>query len=100
MKSGHISESPKDYWVVENWFVARAQIPGGCVLTAQTYQDHQRRQGVEGAGLRGLYTQIIINDFLPEYPGCTPFQPGPSEYGATKSWTGFAMDKESSALKV
>jgi hypothetical protein len=59
--------------------------------TAQTYQDHQRRQGVEGAGLGGLYTRIVINDFLPEYPGRAPFQPGPSEYGATKSWTGSPM---------
>jgi hypothetical protein len=50
--------------------------------TAQTYQDHQSHQGVEGAGLGGLYTRIVINDFLPQYPGRAPFQPGPSEYGA------------------
>jgi len=66
-------------------------IPGRMCPTAQTYQDHQRRQGVEGAGLGGLYTRIVINDFLPEYPGRAPFQPGPSEYGATKPWTGSPM---------
>ena len=59
--------------------------------TAQTYQDHQSHQGVEGAGLGGLYTRIVINDFLPQYPGRAPFQPGPSEYGATKSWTDSPM---------
>jgi hypothetical protein len=26
-----------------------------------------------------------------DYPGRAPFQPGPSEYGATKSWTGSPM---------
>ncbi|KAH8650281.1 hypothetical protein BGZ60DRAFT_194917 [Tricladium varicosporioides] len=66
-------------------------IPGLMCPTAQTYQDHQSHQGVEGAGLGGLYTRIIINDFLPQYPGRAPFQPGPSEYGATKSWTGSPM---------
>jgi hypothetical protein len=66
-------------------------IPGRMCPTAQTYQDHQRRQGVEGAGLGGLYARIVINDFLPEYPGRAPFRPGPSEYGATKSWTGSPM---------
>ena len=59
--------------------------------TAQTYQDHQRQQGVEGTGLGGLYTRIVINDFLPQYPGRAPFQPGLSEFGATKSWTGSPM---------
>jgi len=59
--------------------------------TAQAYQDYQIHQGVEGAGLGGLYTRIVINDFLPQYPGRPPFQPGPSEYGATKSWTGSPM---------
>lgn len=59
--------------------------------TTQAYQDHQIHQGVEGAGLGGLYTRIVINDFLPQYPGRAPFQPGPSEYSATKSWTGSPM---------
>ncbi|KAF4627551.1 hypothetical protein G7Y89_g10607 [Cudoniella acicularis] len=66
-------------------------IPARMCPTAQTYQDHQRHQEVEGAGLGGLYTRIVINDFLPQYPGRAPFQPGPSEYGATKSWTGSPM---------
>jgi hypothetical protein len=66
-------------------------IPGRICPTAQTYQDHQRNQGVEGTGLGGLYTRIVINDFLPQYPGRATFQPGPSEYGATKSWTGSPM---------
>ena len=26
-----------------------------------------------------------MNDFLPQYPGRAPFEPGPSEYSATKS---------------
>ena len=66
-------------------------IPARMCPTAQTYQDHQRHQGVEGAGLGGLYTRIVLNDFLPQYPGRAPFRPGPSEYGATKSWTGSPM---------
>ncbi|PVH68593.1 hypothetical protein DL98DRAFT_522666 [Cadophora sp. DSE1049] len=66
-------------------------IPARMCPTAQTYQHHQRRQGVEGAGLGGLYTRLVINDFLPQYPGRAPFKPGPSEYGATKSWMGSPM---------
>ncbi|KAH9205433.1 hypothetical protein DL95DRAFT_470587 [Leptodontidium sp. 2 PMI_412] len=66
-------------------------IPARMCPTAQTYQDHQRNQGVEGAELGGLYTRIVLNDFLPQYPGRAPFQPGPSEYGPTKSWTGSPM---------
>ena len=66
-------------------------IPARICPTAQTYQDHQKKQGVEGAGLGGLYTRIVIDDFLPQYPGRAPFQPGFSEYGATRSWTGSPM---------
>ena len=66
-------------------------IPARMCPTAQTYQNHQIYQGVEGAELGGLYTRIVINDFLPQYPGRAPFQPGLSEYGATKSWTGSPM---------
>jgi hypothetical protein len=66
-------------------------IPARMCPTAQTYQDHQRHQGVEGAGVGGLYTRIVVKDFLPQYPGRAPFQPGLSEYGATKSWTGSPM---------
>jgi hypothetical protein len=67
-------------------------IPARMCPTAQSYQDHQILQGVEGAGLGGLYTRIVISDFLPQYPGRAPFQPGPSEFGATKSWTGSPME--------
>lgn len=66
-------------------------IPARICPTAQTYQNHQIHQGVEGAWLGGLYTRIVTYDFLPQYPGRAPFQPGPSEYGATKSWTGSPM---------
>lgn len=66
-------------------------IPARMCPTAQTYQDHQIHQGVEGAEVGGLYTRIVINDFLPQYPGRAPFHPGLSEYGATKSWTGSPM---------
>ncbi|KAM3074483.1 hypothetical protein ACMFMG_002713 [Clarireedia jacksonii] len=66
-------------------------IPVRMCPTAQTYQDHQIHQGIEGAELGGLYTRIVINDFLPQYNGRAAFQPGPSEYGATKSWTGSPM---------
>ncbi|PQE16465.1 dienelactone hydrolase family protein [Rutstroemia sp. NJR-2017a WRK4] len=65
-------------------------IPARMCPTAQTYQD-QIHQGVEGAELGGLYIRIAINDFLPQYPRRAPFQPGPSEYGATKPWTGSPM---------
>ncbi|KAG9245161.1 hypothetical protein BJ878DRAFT_479496 [Calycina marina] len=53
--------------------------------------DHQIHQGIEGAEMGGLYARIVLNDFLPQYPGSAPFQPGLSEYGATKSWTGSPM---------
>ncbi|KAG9236374.1 hypothetical protein BJ875DRAFT_233074 [Amylocarpus encephaloides] len=66
-------------------------IPARTCPTAQTYQDHQRHQGVEGARVGVLYTRIVVKDFLPQYPGRAPFQPGLSEYGATKSWTGSPM---------
>ena len=66
-------------------------VPARMCPTAQAYQDHQIHKRVEGAELGGLYTRIVINDFLPQYPGRAPFQPGPSEYGATKSWTGSPM---------
>ena len=59
--------------------------------TAQTYQDYQTHQGVEGAEVGGLYKRIVIKDFLSQYPGRPPFQPGYSEYGATKPWTGSPM---------
>lgn len=35
----------------------------------------------------GLYTSIIIKDFLPSHPGRAAFCPGESEYGAKRSWT-------------
>jgi hypothetical protein len=66
-------------------------VPARMCPTAQAYQDHQINQKVEGAELGGLYTRIVIHDFLPQYPGRAPFQPGPSEYGVTKSWTGSPM---------
>jgi hypothetical protein len=66
-------------------------IPARICPTAQTYQDHQIHHGIEGAEVGGLYTRIVIRDFLPQYPGRAPFQPGLSEYGATKSWTGSPM---------
>ncbi|KAJ5033155.1 uncharacterized protein L3040_008812 [Drepanopeziza brunnea f. sp. 'multigermtubi'] len=66
-------------------------IPARICPTAQTYQDHQINQGIEGAEVGGLYTRIVMNDFLPQYPGRAPFQPGLSEYGATKSWPGSPM---------
>lgn len=47
--------------------------------------------GVQGAELGGLYTRIVIHDFLPQYPGRVLFRPGLSEYGGTKSWTGSPM---------
>jgi len=60
--------------------------------TAQTYQNHQIQMGIqEAASGGGLYTRIVLNDFLPEYPGRAPFEPGLSEYGATKPWAGSPM---------
>ncbi|PBP17488.1 dienelactone hydrolase family protein, partial [Diplocarpon rosae] len=59
--------------------------------TAQNDQDHQIQQGIESAEVRGLYTRLVINDFLSQYPGRAPFRPGLREYGATKSWTGSPM---------
>jgi hypothetical protein len=59
--------------------------------TAETYQAHQIHEGIEEAKSGGLYTRIVMHDFLPQYPGRPPFHPGPSEYGATKSWTGSPM---------
>lgn len=48
--------------------------------------------GIHEAGLtRGLYTRLVLHDFLPQYPGRTTFVPGLSGYGATKSWTIFPM---------
>lgn len=45
----------------------------------------------EAALVGGLYTRLVLHDFLPQYPGRTPFVPGLSEYEATKSWTGSPM---------
>jgi hypothetical protein len=39
----------------------------------------------------GLYTRLVLHDFLPEYPGRATFVPGLSEYGATKPWLGSPM---------
>lgn len=48
--------------------------------------------GIKEAELTGgLYTRLVLHDFLPQYPGRTTFVPGLSEYGATKSWTGSPM---------
>lgn len=48
--------------------------------------------GIQEAALTGgLYTRLVLHDFLPQLPGRTPFVPGLSEYGATKSWTGSPM---------
>lgn len=44
--------------------------------------------GIQEAELtRGLYTRLVLHDFLPRCPGRTTV-PGLSEYGATISWTG------------
>jgi hypothetical protein len=43
-------------------------IPARICPTAQAYQDHQIHQMVAGAELGGLYTRIVIKDFLPQYP--------------------------------
>jgi hypothetical protein len=48
-------------------------IPAQMCPTVQTYQEHRRHQGVEGAELGGLYTRIVINDFSPQYPGRASF---------------------------
>jgi hypothetical protein len=66
-------------------------IPARICPTAQTYQDHQMNNGIQGAELGGLYTRIMVHDFLPQYPGRVSFRPGLSEYGGTKSWTGSPM---------
>ena len=66
-------------------------IPARMCPTAETYQAHQVHEGIEEAKSGGLYTRIVMHDFLPQYPGRPPFHPGPSEYGATKSWTGSPM---------
>jgi hypothetical protein len=63
-------------------------IPARICPTARTYQDYQIKNGVKGAEWGGLYTRIVIHDFLPEYPGRVSFCPGLSEYGGIKSWTG------------
>ena len=48
--------------------------------------------GIQEAALSGgLYTRLVLHDFLPEYPGRAPFVPGLSEYGATKPWAGSPM---------
>lgn len=48
--------------------------------------------GIKEAELTGgLYTRLVLHDFLPQYPGRTIFVPGLSEFGATKSWTGSPM---------
>ena len=67
------------------------EIPARLCPTAKTYRDHQVKGGVEGAELGGLYTRLVIYDFLPQYPGRAPFRPGFSEFGATKAWTGSPM---------
>jgi len=66
-------------------------IPARICPTAQIYQDHQIKNGVQGAELGGLYTRIVIHDFLPQYPGRVSFRPGLSEYGGIKSWTSSPM---------
>jgi hypothetical protein len=66
-------------------------IPARICSTAETYQAHQMHEGIEGAQLGGLYTRIVIYDFLPQYPGRASFQPGPSEYDQSKSWTGLPI---------
>lgn len=66
-------------------------IPARSCPTAQTYQDHQKLHGVEGADLGGLYTRLVLTDFFPNPPGRAPFKPGLSEFGAIKSWTGSPM---------
>jgi hypothetical protein len=69
------------------WVGGRVPYQHECV-TAQRYQDHQIEQGVQDAVSGGLYTRIVLRDFLPEYPGRAAFVPGLSEYGATKPWPG------------
>ena len=67
-------------------------IPARVCPTAETYQSHQIQMGIQEAALTGgLYTRLVLHDFLPQYPGRKPFVPGLSEYGATKSWTGSPM---------
>ena len=67
-------------------------IPLRMCPTAETYQSHQIQMGIQEAALTGgLYTRLVLHDFLPQLPGRTPFVPGLSEYGATKSWTGSPM---------
>ncbi|KAI9644429.1 hypothetical protein NHQ30_006450 [Ciborinia camelliae] len=66
-------------------------IPARICPTAQTYQHHQLSQGIEGAEMGGLYTRIVLKDFLPTYIGRPAFTPGESEYGARKSWVGSPM---------
>ena len=48
-------------------------------------------QGVEGAASGGLYKQIITADYVNNYPGRKPFEPGPNKFGEFKSWTGSPM---------
>lgn len=67
-------------------------VPARVCPTAETYQSHQTQMGIKGAELSGgLYTRLVLHDFLPQYPGHTAFVPGLSEYWATKSWTGSPM---------
>ncbi len=67
-------------------------VPARVCPTAETYQNHQIQMGIKEAELTGgLYTRLVLHDFLPQYPGRTTFVPGLSEYGATKSWTGSPM---------
>ncbi|PVH73131.1 hypothetical protein DL98DRAFT_576444 [Cadophora sp. DSE1049] len=67
------------------------RIPGRYCPTAQTYQAYQIQHGVPGAEQGGLYTRLVLKDFLPQYPHRAPFKPGSSEFGATKPWTGSPM---------
>lgn len=67
-------------------------VPARVCPTAETYQNHQLQMGIKETELTGgLYTRLVLHDFLPQYPGRTTFVPGRSEYGVTKSWTGSPM---------
>jgi hypothetical protein len=65
-------------------------LPDRICPTAETYKEHQIRQGKE-AESGGLYTRLVLRDYFARYAGRPHFVPGLSEFGAEKSWSGSPM---------
>lgn len=58
----------------------QGSIPAWVCLTSETYQRLQTQLGIKEAGLSGgLYTLLVLHNFLPQYPGRTTSVPGLSE---------------------